>query len=308
MLRLKNKKMQGAIVIVDTDQIYKELKPLLFSLAYRLIGNVWDAEDIVQEAFVTYEEIATEKIEDTKPYLCKVVTNRCMDYLRSVKKQRELYIGTWLPEPLVIKDNGHEEPLEQVVVKESISTAYLLLLHQLTELERAVFLLRTIFQYSYREIAEIVGESDNYCRQLFYRARKAIDNNTYDTNLDRKQANKMAEQFTNALINKNIDSLRRIIVNQTRLSSDGGGKSEVASLHPISGSVPITHYLKGLLSVVPTDIYYKMHTINGWPGIIISSGEKVIGAISFQFSNNYLSDIYIVSNPDKLLHLNTKVS
>ncbi|MBW7459921.1 sigma-70 family RNA polymerase sigma factor, partial [Paenibacillus sepulcri] len=157
-----------------TDQMYASYKTLLFTLAYRMLGSVMDAEDIVHEAFLSYNAADSERIHNIKSYLCKIVTNRCIDRLRSSQKKRELYVGTWLPEPLVTGQSGSEDPYDAYARQESLSMAYLLLLQQLSWVERAVFLLREVLQYEYDEIAEIVGKSPANCRQIFHRARRSI--------------------------------------------------------------------------------------------------------------------------------------
>jgi RNA polymerase sigma factor (sigma-70 family) len=161
-----------------SEQIYLSYRPLMFSLAYRMLGSVMDAEDVVQEAFLYANETNLEHVHNPKAYLCKIVTNRCIDSLRSASKKREVYVGPWLPEPLMTTSATSADhqiaPDLAYTHKESLSTAYLLLLQQLTWMERAVFLLREVLQYEYDEIAEIVGKSSTNCRQIFCRAKNAI--------------------------------------------------------------------------------------------------------------------------------------
>ena len=157
---------------MDTAQLYETYKPLLFSIAYRMTGSVMDAEDIVHEAFLTYSRIRNVKvIENEKAYLCRVVINSSLDKLGSAASKREVYVGEWLPEPIVENTN---EPSQIYLMKESISIAYLLLLQQLSAVERAVFILREVFQYSYDEIGEIVEKSPSNCRQIYHRSKKSI--------------------------------------------------------------------------------------------------------------------------------------
>ena len=158
-----------------SEQIYLSYRPLMFSLAYRMLGSVMDAEDVVQEAFLYANETNLDHVHNPKAYLCKIVTNRCIDNLRSASKKREVYVGPWLPEPLMTTSTDHQiAPDLAYTHKESLSTAYLLLLQQLSWIERAVFLLREVLQYEYDEIAEIVGKSSTNCRQIFRRAKNAI--------------------------------------------------------------------------------------------------------------------------------------
>ena len=159
------------------ESLYSTYKPLLFSLAYRMLGSVMDAEDIVHESFLALRKTGWEHVCNIRAYLCKIVTNRCLDHLRSSANKRELYPGPWLPEPLVGEAGsvGEEnDPLQSYVHKESLATAYMLLLQQLSYVERAVFLLREALQYDYDEIADIVGKSSVNCRQIYHRAKRSL--------------------------------------------------------------------------------------------------------------------------------------
>src|SRR5579859_7460122 len=150
---------------------FETYRPLLFSIAYRMTGSASDADDIVQEAYLRYRAAPAAEIHSLKSYLSTIVTHLCIDYLKSARAQREQYIGSWLPEPLLTADTGIM-PLERVEQRESISLAFLVLLESLTPPERAVFLLHEVFEYSFQEIAEIIGKSAANCRQLFHRARQ----------------------------------------------------------------------------------------------------------------------------------------
>lgn len=153
---------------METEQLYEAYQPLLFSLAYRILGSVMDAEDIVHDVFISFNNMEdVQSIENMRAYLCKMVTNRSIDKLRSAAHKRNVYVGMWLPEPFV---EEIDDPSESFVMKESISTAYLLLLQQLTEVERVVFILREVFSYDYEEIASIVEKSSVNCRKIFQRA------------------------------------------------------------------------------------------------------------------------------------------
>jgi RNA polymerase sigma factor (sigma-70 family) len=149
------------------NQLYQNYKPMLFALAYRMLGSVMDAEDVIQEAFISFNSVDLETIQNSKAYLCKIVTNRCIDRLRVLSKQREVYIGPWLPEPLIMDANAASDPSQAFMQKESISTAYLILLQQLSWVERAVFLLREVLAYEYDEIADVVGRAARIADKFF---------------------------------------------------------------------------------------------------------------------------------------------
>ena len=181
---------------METEQLYEAYQPLLFSLAYRILGSVMDAEDIVQDVFISLNNIEDpQSIENMKAYLCKMATNRSIDKLRSAHK-RNVYVGMWLPEPIVEES---DEPSKSFIMKESLSTAYLLLLQQLSEVERIVFILREVFSYEYEEIASIVDKSSVNCRKIFQRARKSMLEKPKQSKLSTEKMASYVEKFVSSL-------------------------------------------------------------------------------------------------------------
>ncbi|SMO67856.1 RNA polymerase sigma-70 factor [Melghirimyces algeriensis] len=286
---------------MKTEALYALYKPLLFSLAYCMLGSVSDAEDMVQETFLTLEEQSSQKIQNMKSYLCKTVTNRCIDRLRSAQKRREVYTGEWLPEPLISEINENEEPLHRYLQKESISTAYLLLLEQLSATERAVFLLRASLGYSYDEIAEIVGKTPTHCRQIFRRARQSLGDSGESSSVP-AQAGQLVEQFAQALSTGNVPQLLNLLGPDAVLISDGGGKVRAAT-RPILGPQRIRAFFSGILSKTPPGLSWKICDVNGLPGMVIHMDHHVIGVFSFHFESEKIGGIYWQVNPDKLRHL-----
>lgn len=298
----------------SSEILYHTYKPLLFSLAYRMLGSVMDAEDIVQETFLSWSENEPEKVHNEKAYLCKIVTNRCIDRLRSASKQREVYVGPWLPEPLLTEAADIENnPSGNYLHKESLSTAYLLLLQQLTWVERAVFILREVLQYEYEEIAEIVGKSSTNCRQIFHRAKGAVGVSSDPTDASSAGASGTGaaqsellklrvEQFVHALVSGNAGQLVSILKSDAKLYSDGGGKV-TAAIRPILGAERISMFLFGLVSKMPADFSYRIASVNGQPGIVSFIGSQMNNVMTFHIVDNTITDIYIVVNPDKLTHL-----
>ncbi|MQR97150.1 RNA polymerase sigma-70 factor [Fictibacillus phosphorivorans] len=284
---------------VQTEVLFTTYKPLLFSLAYRMLGSVQDAEDIVQDAYITWSEQEINLVQNAKAYLCKIVTNRCLDLLRSARKQRETYVGPWLPELLLAENK--EDPASQYVMKESLSTAYLLLLEQLSETERAVFLLREVLEYDYRFISEMVGKSSPNCRQIFHRAKKAIGNHTTAT-LSHPKASALTEQFVAAIISGNVSNLLNLLAVDAKLISDGGGKIK-AALVPILGADRISRFYMGIMAKTKEDISFKYTNVNGEPGIVLYVEQQVFGVLSLQIKNDLIQTIYWVVNPDKLTHI-----
>ncbi|MEH7122429.1 RNA polymerase sigma-70 factor [Bacillus sp. JJ1773] len=286
---------------MEMAQVYQTYKLLLFSLAYRMLGSVMDAEDIVHEAFLLLGEANNEtKINNMKAYLCKIVTNRCIDKLRSAAKQREVYIGQWLPEPIV--EDDIDNPSISLDKKESISMAYLLLLQQLTEVERAVFLLREVFQYEYEDIASIVGKSSTNCRQIFHRAKKGIMHKTYSEKSDH-HSKTYIEKFSQAVLDGNIDLIHAMLTKDAVFYSDGGGKV-TAALRPIFSADHIARFLLGVITKLPENAAYQFKNVNGSPGMVVIIDGRIDYVVSIEVNDGKIAKIYMVSNPDKLIHLN----
>ncbi|MET3292897.1 UNVERIFIED_CONTAM: RNA polymerase sigma-70 factor (TIGR02957 family) [Brevibacillus sp. OAP136] len=296
-----------------TEQFYNEFKPLLFSLAYRMLGSAMDAEDIVHEVFLTLRNIETEPISNMRAYLCKIVTNRCIDRLRSSSKKREVYVGPWLPEPIVTDGRDAGDPMQSYLAKESITTAYLLLLQQLSWVERAVFLLREVLQYDYDEIAEIVGKTSTNCRQIFHRAKRSIGGKhamlvqgegaeQSDGKRLAGEASRVIDQFVEALQSGNIGKLMSVLAADSTLFSDGGGKV-TAAVRPIVGAERIALFLAGIMAKATSGFSFKVAVVNNQPGIVTYEDGKPSSVVSFLVEEGSIAAIYIVVNPDKLLHV-----
>lgn len=287
---------------MSIETLYNLYKTPLFSLAYRMLGSVMDAEDIVQEAFLAYDQLPdSSAIQNERAFLYKIVTNRCLDLLRSSAKKRELYVGPWLPEPLIEKNALGADPSDAYLQHESISTAYLLLLQQLNAVERAVFLLREIFHYSYDEVAEMIGKSSTNCRQIYHRAKKSIHFDP-DQPPSISMAEEQIKEFVNSLIQGNTSKLLELVSENVVFYSDGGGKVRAAQI-PIIGFDKVIHFHRNLLRMYRGKYSYSFLTVNGLPGIQIKTDEKVQYIYSFAFNNNQIQTIYAVSNPDKLRHV-----
>lgn len=290
---------------MDTEQLYQAYRPLLFSLAYRMLGSVMDAEDIVQEAFLVLNRLPSDvHIRNVKAYLSKIVTNRCLNLLQSSAKQREVYVGTWLPEPLVRMDGKSLDPSDIYQQKESISTAYLLLLQQLSAIERAVFLLREIFQYPYEEIADLVGKSSFNCRQIFHRAKKSIRHEPPD-----KATSFVTEtqvrHFIQALLAGDAERLLQLLSPDAVHYTDGGGKAPAAP-KPVVGTAQVIPFYRQWMDWFrrPDSHYsYRIATVNGTPGIVMMIGERIAYVYSFEAAGGRIHSVYVVANPDKLKHL-----
>ncbi|EEL50789.1 MULTISPECIES: sigma-70 family RNA polymerase sigma factor [Bacillus cereus group] len=289
---------------MEMEQLYQLYKPLLFSLAYRMLGSVMDAEDIVHDTFLSLSQIEEkESVDNVKAYLCKMVTNRAIDKLRSAAHKRNVYVGVWLPEPLVEES---DDPSMTYIMKESISTAYLLLLEQLSEVERAVFILREVFGYDYDEIASIVEKSSVNCRQIFHRARKSVLAKPKPSKLNTKQMAEYVEQFVASLRRGDVQEMLAILKTDAIFKSDGGGKVTTAS-KPIYTSERIVRLFSGIIKKLPEEHSITFKMVNGIPGVIVNVNNHATYVLSFEFQEEKIASIYMMVNPEKLIHLNRNV-
>ncbi|KKZ92863.1 hypothetical protein B4147_2099 [Bacillus wiedmannii] len=289
---------------METEQLYETYQSLLFSLAYRILGSVMDAEDIVHDVFISLNKMEDiQSIENMKAYLCKMVTNRSIDKLRSAAHKRNVYVGMWLPEPFV---EEVDDPSESFVMKESISTAYLLLLQQLSEVERVVFILREVFSYEYEEIATIVDKSSVNCRKIFQRARKSILDKPKQSTLSTQKLAVYVEKFVSSLKCGDAQGMLEVLKTDAILKADGGGKATTA-LHPIYSADRIIRLFFGIGKKFPEEYNVDYKMVNGAPGVIVKVNNKVTYVLSFTFENEKISNIYMMVNPEKLMHLNVTV-
>ncbi|MEK4707257.1 sigma-70 family RNA polymerase sigma factor [Bacillus sp. FSL R10-2780] len=289
---------------METEQLYEAHKPLLFSLAYRILGSVMDAEDIVHDVFISLNNIEdVQSVENIKAYLCKMVSNRSIDKLRSAAHKRNVYVGMWLPEPFVEES---DEPSETYVMKESLSTAYLLLLQQLSEVERIVFILREIFSYDYEEIASIVNKSSVNCRKIFQRARKSILDKPNQSKLSTKKMAAYVEKFVSSLQSGDAQGMLEVLKTDAIFKADGGGKVTTA-INPIYSADRIIRLFFGIAKRLPVEYAVDFKMVNGGPGVIVTINNKVTYVLSFAFHDGGISNIYMMVNPEKLMHFNKSI-
>ncbi|WP_002147992.1 sigma-70 family RNA polymerase sigma factor [Bacillus cereus] len=289
---------------METEQLYETYQPLLFTLAYRILGSVMDAEDIVHDVFISLNNIEDDHtIENIKAYLCKMATNRSIDKLRSAAHKRNVYVGMWLPEPFVEES---DEASESYVMKESLSTAYLLLLQQLSEVERIVFILREVFSYDYEEIASIVDKSSVNCRKIFQRARKSILDKPNQSKLSTKKMAAYVEKFVSSLQNGDAQGMLEVLKTDAIFKADGGGKVTTA-INPIYSADRIIRLFFGIAKRLPAEYAVDFKMVNGAPGVIVTINNKVTYVLSFAFHDGGISNIYMMVNSEKLMHLNKSI-
>jgi RNA polymerase sigma-70 factor, ECF subfamily len=280
---------------------FEELRPLLFAIAYRLLGSVSEAEDAVQETWLRYAASPTQP-RSAKAFLSAVVTRLSIDVLRSARVRREEYVGPWFPEPLLT--DPYEDPERSAELADSVSTAALLLLERLTPLERAVFVLREVFGFGFPEIAPVVGRSQAACRQLAVRARRHVDAGRPRFEADRKERQKLAAQFFGALREGDVDGLQELLAADAQLAGDGGGKAPTLA-RSIIGAEKVARVLASVFPwLVRIDVTLEPHEVNGQPGAIFRDRDnKVLGTWTLDVIDGQIQTIRSVSNPDKLGHV-----
>jgi RNA polymerase sigma-70 factor, ECF subfamily len=289
---------------VGADEEFVELRPLLFSIAYRMLGRVVEAEDVVQDAFLRWRRAADEGVEvdSAKSYLAATVTRLAIDHLRRAKTQRETYIGPWLPEPLVA--GTEEDVAEQAEMADSLSMAFLVLLEDLKPVERAVFLLREVFEYSYPEIAEVVEKSEANCRQLFTRARKRIEAGTPRFEASAEERDELARSFFAAAGDGDMDGLLELLAADAVAVGDGGGKA-YAAREPIHGAQRVATFLVRLFQQGDRiGARLELVRVNGQPGALAFDEEdRLLTVLSLDVVDGHVQAIRSVANDDKLRHL-----
>ena len=282
------------------EREFEELRPLLFAIAYRILGSVSEAEDAVQETWVRYETSPTDPTS-TKAFLSAVVTRISIDVLRSARRRREEYVGPWFPEPLL--SDPYEDPERSAELADSLSMAALVLLERLSPLERAVFVLREVFGFGFPEIASAVGRSEAACRQLAVRARRHMDAGRPRFEADRRERAELAERFFEAFSSGDVDALRELLAADARLAGDGGGKAP--QWKPVFGADRVARLLAAMLpSLVAIDGRMERREVNGQPGAVITDRDgKVLCTWALDICEGRIETIRAVMNPDKLAHL-----
>ncbi len=286
-----------------------DLRPLLFSIAYRMLGSVGDAEDLVQEAFLRLERSRRggERIASPKAFLTTVVTRLAIDELRSARVKRETYLGPWLPEPLLTAPD--RDPAEVAEMADSLSLSFLVLLETLSEVERAVFLLREVFGYRYDEIATVVDRSEVNCRQIFTRARRRIDEGKPRFAVDRAEQQELAGSFVEALQDGNVERVLEMLAPDVVFYGDGGGIGRGLP-RPIYGIARVSRLIAAFAKT-GSEIAARVELtqINGQPGTLNFDAEnRLINVFAFEISGGAIQSIRSIINPQKLGHLGYPLS
>jgi RNA polymerase sigma-70 factor, ECF subfamily len=274
---------------------HEELRPYLFAIAYRMLGSVAEAEDVVQEAFLRYHEADVEA-ESPKAYLATVTTRLAIDQLRSARARREVYPGQWLPEPLV-----DDEAARHAETADSLSLTFLHLLEKLSPIERAVFLLREVFDYPYDEIGRIVGKSPDNCRQILTRARRHIEEGRRRFDVSREEREEVARRFIAAWEEGETDALVKLLAADATVYGDGGGKAPAVPM-PLVGAERVAKALIGWgRQAHERGITHRPARVNGEPGLVFYDVDgHALWVAALEIAEGLVIAVRAVLNPDKL--------
>jgi RNA polymerase sigma-70 factor (ECF subfamily) len=283
-------------------EAFNQHRGLLFSIAYRMLGSSADAEDMVQETFIRWQQTSGVDIRSARAFLVTIISRLCINHLQSARVQREEYFGEWLPEPLVTSpmDTGSSELSR---IDGSLSMAFLVLLERLNPVERAVFLLREVFDYEYSEIAETLAQSEANCRQILRRARQRVAEMRPRFDPSPQQRERLLHQFLKATSDGNLEGLVALLSSEVVFHSDGGGKAP-ALPKPIYGPDNVARaILGGIKKFAPPDLVRRIVEINGQPGLVTYLAGRPFLVFTLDVADGLVRNIYIVSNPEKLAHL-----
>ncbi|MFJ7496564.1 RNA polymerase sigma-70 factor [Streptomyces sp. NPDC097727] len=280
--------------------VFEDHRPVLTGVAYRMLGRIADAEDVVQEAWLRWSSASREEVREPRAFLVRITTRLAIDRLRQVQSRREAYVGPWLPEPLVT-DFGPAVPdtAEQAVLADSVSVAVLVVLESLSPLERAVFVLREAFGFPYAEIAATLDRTDAAVRQLAGRARHHVEERKPRYDVDPTQRRDLTERFLAAAAGGDIEELLALLAPDVRLVGDSGGKSK-APLRVIESADKVGRFLFAVTHEQTQDLDIRFLELNGAPGLLVLSGGKPDSVFQVDVRDGLIQCVYIVRNPDKL--------
>lgn len=276
------------------DMAFEEHRPLLYSIAYRMLGSVADAEDVVQDTYLRWRSASREDVKSPKHYLISATTRQAINHLQSARVRREEYVGPWLPEPVLTANTS--DPVE---LSESLTVAFLVLLERLSPIERAVFLLAEVFDYRMAEVAELTGKSEAHCRQILHRAREAVSRKRRRYEVPGSAVPPVIEKFGRAVHEGDLASLLSTLDQNAVLYSDGGGKVQ-AAINPILGADRISRFIRGIASKGAKGTTFQFAEINRQTGLLAFRDGVLRSTVTFDIADERIHAIYITSNPDKL--------
>jgi RNA polymerase sigma-70 factor (ECF subfamily) len=289
--------------MTDREQLLDELRPTSFAIAYRMLGSVSEAEDVVQEALLRVHRTldAGEQIASPRAFVATVTTRLAINELRSARARRETYVGEWLPEPILT--DGADDPARQAELADSLSVAMLVLLESLSPEQRAVLLLHDVFDYPYPEIAGIVGKSEANVRQLATRARRHVDDGRPRFRTTREERDELAGRFFAAARQGDLAGLEALLAADVELTGDGGGKVPALTT-PLRGRTRVARMLAESVITRLPGVSVRLVEVNGGPGaLFLDAQERLISVMSLEVAGGQITSIKSVVNPDKLAHL-----
>jgi RNA polymerase sigma-70 factor (ECF subfamily) len=280
---------------------FETYRPYLFSIAYRMLGSAMDAEDMVQETYLRYQTTPKDPIRSLKAYLTTILTRLCMDQLQLARRKRELYVGPWLPEPIRTAETPEAaDPEKRVETQESISLAFLVLLEQLQPFERAVFLLREVFEYEFAEIATMLDKSEAACRRSFSRAKLHLASHRPRFPASPQTHRQLLTAYFQAVQNGEMTALKDQLAEEVTLWADGGGKVKQAALRPIRGREAVARFSLGTKRFWPENARVELAEVNGQAALIIHAGDQVFSVLTIDVEEGHIQAIRIIANPEKL--------
>ncbi len=283
---------------------FETYRPYLFSIAYRMLGSAMDAEDMVQETYIRYQASPQQTIHSLKAYLTTILTRLCMDQLQLARRKREQYVGPWLPEPILTEETTDAaNPETHVEIEESISLAFLVLLEQLQPFERAVFLLREVFEYEFAEIAAMLGKSEAACRRSFSRAKPHLREHRPRFPASRETHQQLLSGYFHAVQTGEMTSLMNLLSENVILWADGGGKIKQAALRPLHGRDAVARFSLGTKRFWPENSRVELKEVNGQAALVIRAGDQVFSVLTIDVEEGQIQEIRIIANPEKLTHV-----
>ncbi|MFD8243777.1 RNA polymerase sigma-70 factor [Nocardia sp. NPDC059691] len=276
-------------------------RDLLFTVAYEMLGSSADAEDVLQETWLRWVKADTEQVDDERAYLVRITTRQSLNRLRTMKRRREAYVGPWLPEPVLTAP----DVAEHVELAENISMAMMLVLETLSPTERAVFVLREVFDLGYEEIAAAVGKNPPTVRQIAHRARRRVEARRPRSAVSPSQTRASVEAFGRALESGNPQALLDVLAPHVVLMSDGGGIKR-AALQPVIGAEKVTRYITGGTGKVQAELSCETILINGNPALALRLDGVLDGIMAFHVEDDHITGLYFVRNPEKLTRVESE--
>jgi RNA polymerase sigma-70 factor (ECF subfamily) len=283
--------------VSDADVIFEDHRPILARLAYRMLGSLADADDVLQEAYLRWARDDRAAVDAPRAYLTTVVTRLCIDRRKAIDARKETYLGPWLPEPVVEPEDA--DPGRRLEAAEAVSMAFLVALESLAPVERAAYLLRRVFDYGYDEIAGVLGRSGPACRQLVSRAEARVLERRPRFESAPGEVERLTEAFVHACSTGDLDGLVELLAADAVLVSDGGGKAK-AAIAPVRGADRVARFFLGLMRKAPPGLELRRVRVNGQPGVMTMLGDLVVNVLTLDVVDGRIAACYVIRNPDKL--------